>query len=132
MLTVNNPVCSSLVSQLLRLFLTHGKVGLNYHAEMQFTLQGGVSKYEVLKAATIWPAQTLGLDEAVGSLSEGKMAEFIVFQPGVDLLRDGGGMQETREIRYVSKGGKIWNPKKGMEEAWPEKGKRKTMPDMNQ
>ncbi|SJL04872.1 uncharacterized protein ARMOST_08243 [Armillaria ostoyae] len=41
----------------------HGEppLGLNYHAEMFFTQQGGLSNYEVYKAATLNVAQMLGI-----------------------------------------------------------------------
>ena len=128
----------------------HGEppLGLNYHAEMYFTQQGGLSNYEVrrdcacwaldeahpnmlnqvIRAATSSAAKTLGLWSSLGSLSIGKLADYLVYPPGVDLLD--GDISETRNIRFVARGGRIWNAST-MEEVWPVKGRKQTVPPIN-
>jgi imidazolonepropionase-like amidohydrolase len=108
----------------------HGEppIGLNYHAEMFFTQQGGLSNYETLRAATIDAAITLGLHTSLGSLSQDKLADFLIYPPGVDLLHD--DIQRTRDIQYVVRGGRVWDAK-SMTEVWPVKGRRGTMPPFN-
>ena len=125
----------------------HGEppLGLNYHAEMFFTKQGGLDNYEVrpmcglalgssqrvwqvLRAATISGATTLGLQGSLGSLSEGKLADFLIYPPDVDLLN--GHIWQTLNIKYVVRGGRVWNAET-MAEVWPEKGKVQHMPPIN-
>ncbi|KDR81896.1 hypothetical protein GALMADRAFT_60409 [Galerina marginata CBS 339.88] len=109
----------------------HGEppLGLNYHAEMGFTGQGGLSNYEVIRAATSAGAQTLGMFPSLGSLSEGKLADFLMYPPGVDLL-EGEISDKTRQILLVARGGRIWEAET-MAEVWPVKGKKQTMPILN-
>ncbi|TFY58581.1 hypothetical protein EVJ58_g6333 [Rhodofomes roseus] len=108
----------------------HGEppLGLNYHAEMFFTQQGGLTNYEVIRAATSDAATTLGIYSSLGSLTPGKLADFVVYKPGVDLLE--GDISGTREIRWVARGGRIWDAET-MVELWPVAGRKGTMPPLN-
>ncbi|CCM03690.1 uncharacterized protein FIBRA_05835 [Fibroporia radiculosa] len=108
----------------------HGEppLGLNYHSEMFFTQQGGLTNYEVIRAATSDAAITLGIDSSVGSLTPGKLADFVVYKPGVDLLE--GDIRGSRAIRYVARGGRLWDAET-MEEVWPVKGRRGAIPPLN-
>lgn len=127
----------------------HGEapLGVNYHAEMSFTGQGGLSNYEVLvsascamdgkadfgynqvfRAATVDAAVTLGIHDALGSLSEGKLADFVVYLPGIDILTD--DIKVSRNIRYVARGGRLWDASTMVEE-WPTQGRRAALPPIN-
>ncbi|KAI0648336.1 hypothetical protein C8Q79DRAFT_1008671 [Trametes meyenii] len=108
----------------------HGEqpLGVNYHAEMFFTKAGGLTNYEVLRAATSDAALTLGIDDAVGSLTPGKLADFVVYPPGVDLLE--GDISLTRDIRFVARGGRIWDAST-LTEVWPVPGRREPLPPLN-
>ncbi|KAG6903851.1 hypothetical protein DXG01_014362 [Tephrocybe rancida] len=103
-------------------------LGLNYHAEMLFTKQGGLSNYEVIRAATSSAAKTLGLSGSLGTLSANKLADLLIYPPGVDILN--GDISGTRDIRFVVRGGRIWNAST-MEEVWPLKGKKQVLPHFN-
>ncbi|KAJ7890504.1 hypothetical protein B0H14DRAFT_3081659 [Mycena olivaceomarginata] len=108
----------------------HGEnpYGVNYHAEMKFTQQGGLTNYETLRAATSDAAITLGLFSSLGSLSKGKLADLIVYPPGIDLLE--GDISQTRELRLVAIGGRFWDAT-SLEEVWPLKGKKQVLPPIN-
>jgi imidazolonepropionase-like amidohydrolase len=108
----------------------HGEppLGLNYHAELSFAQKGGLTNYEALRAATRDAAITLGLDDAIGSLVPGKLADFLIYPPDVDLLE--GDIKESTRIRYVVRGGRVFNAK-NLEEVWPVKGRRPAMPPIN-
>ena len=108
----------------------HGEppLGLNYHAEMFFTQQGGLSNYEVIRAATSDAAKTLGIYSSLGSLTPGKLADFLVYPSGFDILED--DIRKTRDIRYVVRGGRVWEAET-MTEVWPVKGRKQTMPPIN-
>ncbi|KDQ62649.1 hypothetical protein JAAARDRAFT_171198 [Jaapia argillacea MUCL 33604] len=108
----------------------HGEppLGRNYHAEMWFARQGGLSHYEVLRAATSDAAITLGLFESLGSIDSGKLADYVVYPPGLNLLS--GNITATREILYVARGGRVWDAST-MVEIWPVKGRKFQMPLLN-
>ncbi|TFK87930.1 hypothetical protein K466DRAFT_599091 [Polyporus arcularius HHB13444] len=108
----------------------HGEppLGVNYHAEMFFTKAGGLTNYEVLRAATSDAASTLGIDSSVGSLTPGKLADFVVYPAGVDLLE--GDISGTRDIRFVVRGGRVWDAST-MTEIWPVSGRREPTPPLN-
>jgi cytosine/adenosine deaminase-related metal-dependent hydrolase len=127
----------------------HGEqpLGLNYHAEMDFFATGGLTNYEVsldlqyiylsvvytslqiLLAATASGAKTLGLFSSLGSLSPGKLADFLIFPPEVDLL-SGQISNKTLQILFVARGGRIWEAST-MVEFWPVSGRKQVMPILN-
>lgn len=82
----------------------------------------------MLRAATSDAAATLGIDGAIGSLIPGKLADFVVYPPGVDLLE--GDISATRDIRFVARGGRIWDATT-MTEIWPVPGRREPLPPVN-
>ena len=84
---------------------------------------------QVLRAATSDAADTLGLLPSLGSLTPGKLADFLVYPPGFDLLED--DIRGTRSIRYVARGGRLWDAET-MREEWPNKGRKQTLPTFNE
>jgi imidazolonepropionase-like amidohydrolase len=57
----------------------HGQIqGIGAHWEIWNMQQGGMSNLEALRTATLNPAQSLGLDNWIGSLQVGKLADIIV------------------------------------------------------
>lgn len=107
----------------------HGEppLGLNFHSELRFFLDGGLSPYEALRSATRMPAQALGIFDSLGSLSAGKLADVVVYPPGVDML---AGLDRSEELRYVVRGGRVWRGDT-LEEVWPVAGRRLVLPPIN-
>lgn len=107
----------------------HGEppLGVIYHAEMEFTAAGGLDNFEVLRAATSNAAITLGIYDSVGSLSKDKLADFLIFPPGVNLLTD--DIKSTRSLKYVVRGGRMWDAST-MIELWP-KVRKAVLPIIN-
>lgn len=59
----------------------HGQMqGLGPHWEMWAFVDGGMTPLQALRVATLFPAQTLGLDADLGSLEPGKLADFVVLE----------------------------------------------------
>ncbi|MFC4312436.1 amidohydrolase family protein [Steroidobacter flavus] len=93
----------------------HGnRQGLGAHWELWAMAMGGLSPLETLRAGTIAAAQALGLEEDIGSLQAGKIADLIVLDenPLVDI-------RHSNSLRYVIKNGVIWNART-MDEIWPQ------------
>jgi hypothetical protein len=75
------------------------------------------------------------LDGALGSIEEGKLADFLIYPPGVDILREEEDASfltagATRDLSLVARGGRVWNAST-MEEVWPVTGRKQTMPAFN-
>ena len=83
---------------------------------------------QVIRAATSDAAKTLGLWDSIGSISPGKLADFLVYQPGVDLLE--GEISGSTKIRYVVRGGRVWDADTLVEE-WPVEGRKAPLPPLN-
>ncbi len=52
--------------------------GFSIHQELEFYRQAGMSNYEALKTATINPSKTHKFLNGLGSIEEGKMANFLI------------------------------------------------------
>jgi imidazolonepropionase-like amidohydrolase len=85
--------------------------------------------FQTLKIATSSPARTLGLFSSIGSLSKGKLADYVVYPPNVNILL-GDLSPKTRNPALVARGGRIWNAST-MEEVWPLKGRKQILPAFN-
>ena len=98
----------------------HGqREGLAAHWEMWMFAQGGMSNMEVLKTATINPATTFGMEQQLGSIKEGKLADLIVIDG--DPLAD---IRVTDKVTYTMVNGKLFDAET-MNELNGDKEKRK-------
>lgn len=84
---------------------SHGQVpGLAMHWEMALLAQGGMSNAHVLRAATLNPAKTLGMDDQLGSLEPGKLADIIVLD--ANPLQD---IKNSNSVRYTMVNGRLYD-----------------------
>lgn len=83
----------------------HGQIqGIGPHWELWMLKQGGMTNMEVLKAATINPAYSLGFDKYIGSIKEGKLADIIVLDKNpLD------NIYNTESIKYTIINGKMFD-----------------------
>ncbi len=98
---------------------SHGQLqGLGAHWELWAMASAGLSPIEALRSATITAAETMGMQDDLGSLETGKLADLIVLDrnPLADI-------KNTNSIRYVMKAGTLWNGDT-MDEVWPAKRTR--------
>jgi len=65
---------------------------------------------------------------SVGSLSSGKLADFLIYMPDADLLE--GDISDTRKLRLVARGGRVWDAST-MVEVWPVKGRKQALAPLN-
>jgi len=52
--------------------------GFALHEELELLVESGLSPADALRAATIWPAEFLGLSESAGSVAVGKRADLLL------------------------------------------------------
>ncbi|MCH3973338.1 MAG: N-acetylglucosamine-6-phosphate deacetylase [Oscillospiraceae bacterium] len=72
-----------------RAYLKDGTIAgstTNMLEEIQNLIQFGVPVRQVIKSATINPAKEIGLDKTIGSIEEGKRADFAVLSNHLDLV----------------------------------------------
>jgi adenine deaminase len=83
----------------------HGQLqGLGVHWEIWMMQQGGMTNHQALQTATINPAVSLGLDQSIGSLEVGKLADMIVLDK--DPLEN---IRNTETVRYTMVNGRLFD-----------------------
>lgn len=83
----------------------HGqREGLGAHWEMWMLGLGGATPLEALRAATLNPAQVLGLDKDLGSLEVGKLADVVLIDG--DPSRD---IRQSDRVLQVMQGGRLFD-----------------------
>jgi Tol biopolymer transport system component len=79
--------------------------GLALHAELEGLVRAGFSPLQALRMATINPASALGLDDQLGTIQAGKLAD-LTFVDGDPLL----DIRNARKVKMVMKGGRVFTP----------------------
>ncbi|MFY0630609.1 MAG: PD40 domain-containing protein [Flavobacteriaceae bacterium] len=83
----------------------HGQLqGLGAHWELWMLQQGGMSNMEALKAATINGAEYIGMDDEIGSLKKGKLADLIILDKNP--LED---IENTNSVIYTMVNGRLYD-----------------------
>jgi len=93
---------------------SHGNYpGVGYDWELQAMASGGMTPREVLKAATMGSAETIGRSGEIGSLEPGKFADLVILarDPLADVANDASVVQ-------VMKNGRIYDAAT-LDEIWP-------------
>jgi imidazolonepropionase-like amidohydrolase len=84
---------------------SNGRVqGLAFHWEMWLLGKGGLHNHDILRAATLFGAESIGLGAQLGSIESGKLADLQVLD--ADPLTD---IRNTNTVRYVMKNGRLYD-----------------------
>ncbi len=83
---------------------SHGQLqGLGAHWEAWNLGSGGLTPHETLKVVTLFGAEAIGLQQDVGSIEPGKLADLVVLDRNpLENIRN------TNSIRYVMKNGELY------------------------
>jgi Tol biopolymer transport system component len=93
---------------------SHGEVqGLGTHWELWMMASGGMDNHDALRAATIHGADAIGLDDDLGSLEVGKLADLQILNSNP--LDD---LENTVDIEWVMKNGRLYESAT-LDEVWP-------------
>ena len=83
----------------------HGqREGLGSHWEMWMYAQGGMAPLDVLRTATMNGAAYIGMDEHLGSIEAGKLADLVVLEKNP--LED---IRNTTAVVYTMVGGRLYD-----------------------
>lgn len=78
--------------------------GFAYHRELMAMVYAGISAADVLKAATINGARALGIDEQLGTIEAGKLADLVIVRGNP--LED---IKTARDVDTVIRNGEIFD-----------------------
>jgi imidazolonepropionase-like amidohydrolase len=101
--------------------------GIGFHWELRMFASSNMSNYDVLRAATINPARALGLDDQIGSVVVGKLADLLFYKAEDNPLSD---IWNAAKIDLVLKDGHLYKAAT-LEQILPESVPAPTLPVIN-
>ena len=77
--------------------------GFGLHVEFQLMAEGGMTPFEVLRSATSWAAEACGVEDQLGSIEVGKLADIVIVE-GNPLER----LETTLDVTATVVGGRVF------------------------
>ncbi|HET8774570.1 MAG TPA: amidohydrolase family protein [Thermoanaerobaculia bacterium] len=84
---------------------TDSMAGFTLHRELELYVQAGIPPAEVLRIATLVPAQVLKREQDLGRIEPGKLADFLIVDG--DPTKN---ISDIRRVRRVVKDGRVYEP----------------------
>ncbi len=92
--------------------------GFGYIRELELLREAGFHPLEVIRSATLYAAQALGIDKETGSVETGKLADIIIINANplknLQVLYGIGAIELTKENKVVRTGGVLYTIKDGI------------------
>src|SRR5690606_30499618 len=92
--------------------------GFSYPRELELLREAGFHPLEVIKAATLNGAESLGMEQDIGSVEIGKLADFVLVEANplenLQVLYGTGAIQVTDDNEVIRKGGVRYTVKDGI------------------
>ncbi|MEC8832450.1 MAG: amidohydrolase family protein, partial [Bacteroidota bacterium] len=102
--------------------------GFAYPRELELMREAGFHPLEVIKAATLNGAEALGLDDEIGTIKVGKLADFVIteenplenfkslYGTGAIQLQEDNTIERVGGVKYTIKDGIVYDAKKLLED----------------
>ncbi len=92
--------------------------GFGYIRELEMLREAGFHPLEVIRSATLYGAQALGLEKEIGSVEVGKLADIVIVNANplknLQVLYGTGAIELTKENKVVRTGGVLYTVKDGI------------------
>jgi imidazolonepropionase-like amidohydrolase len=98
--------------------------GFGYIRELELLREAGFHPLEVIRSATLYGAQALGMDKEIGTVEIGKLADFaivdqnplenlqVLYGVGAIKLMDDNTVKRVGGVKYTVKDGIVYDAKK--------------------
>ncbi|MEN9685798.1 MAG: hypothetical protein RLZZ28_1584 [Bacteroidota bacterium] len=92
--------------------------GFGYIRELELLREAGFHPLEVIRSATLYGAQALGMDKEIGSVEAGKLADLVIINANplknLQVLYGTGAIELNKENKAVRYGGVLYTIKDGI------------------
>ena len=92
--------------------------GFGYIRELELLREAGFHPLEVIRSATLYGAQALGMEKEIGSIEVGKLADIVIVNANplknLQVLYGTGAIELTKENKNVRAGGVQFTIKDGI------------------